>query len=452
MRYIPNTDGDIAAMLETIGVPDVEALFAQVPRRHLLGRALELPAPLSEKDLLDRLAALGSKNANVRERASFLGAGAYHHFIPAAVSALAGRAEFCTAYTPYQPEISQGTLMGSFEFQSYMCMLTGMDVSNASMYDGASSAAEAALMALRIRKKGSLVLSSAVHPDYRTVIGTYCGRHYSGVIEAPFDAAGRTDLGFVKESLEGAACLLVQYPNFLGVIERLGELGAAAKEAGTIFVVLFTEPVAYGILRPPGEFGADIVCGEAQSLGLPPGFGGPHLGVLTTRKEHLRNLPGRIVGMGTDNQGRTAFTLTLTAREQHIRREKATSNICTNEGLCALTAAVYLSSLGKQGFRELALINHRRAEFAKKTLSAIPGVRLGFDAPTFNEFVVRLPADPERVVEELASPRRGGFLAGVPLGRYHPGLDDCLLLAFTEMNSETEIDAFARALKEVLIP
>jgi glycine dehydrogenase subunit 1 len=320
-------------------------------------------------------------------------------------------------------------------------------------------------MALRIKKKDRVLVSKAAHPDYRAVIGTYCGRHASEIVEVPFDGGGCTDLAAVKNALAGAACLLVQSPNFLGVIERLGELEAAAKEAGALFIVSFTEPVAYGLLRPPGEFGADIVCGEGQSLGMPPGFGGPHLGILTVKNEHLRNLPGRIVGKGVDKQGRTAYVLTLTAREQHIRREKATSNICTNEGLCALTASIYLSAFGKRGFRELALLNLRRAEYAKKALEGIPGVRLKFPSPTFNEFVVRLPGDPERIAEGLArSPAGGppsashfagcspakGLLAGVPLGRYYSDLADCLLLTFTEMNGEAEIDALADAMREAL--
>jgi glycine dehydrogenase subunit 1 len=471
MRYIPNTDGDVDGMLRSIGAPNVEALFEQVPRSRRMKGPLALPPPMSEKNLLDRLGALAGQNANLRERASFLGAGTYHHFIPSVVSALAGRSEFATSYTPYQPEISQGTLMAMFEYQSYMCMLTGMDVSNASMYDGASSAAEAALMALRIRKRGRILVSRAAHPDYRKVIGTYCGRHASEIVEAPFDGEGRTDLEAVKGALPGAACLLVQSPNFLGVIERLGELGAAAKEAGALFVVMFTEPVAYGLLRPPGESGADIVCGEGQSLGIPPGFGGPHLGILTTKKEHLRNLPGRIVGRGVDKQGRSAYVLTLTAREQHIRREKATSNICTNEGLCALTASIFLSALGKRGFRELALLNFRRAEYAKKALAGVPGLSFRFPSPVFNELVVRLSADPEKVVDELASTRDArpasggiaasshsnggpstGLLAGVPLGRYYDDLADCLLLTFTEMNSFSEIDALAGAMRRALSP
>jgi glycine dehydrogenase subunit 1 len=461
MRYIPNTDRDVDGMLRVIGAPSVEALFEQVPRSRRLKGALELPAPLSEKDLLDHLTALGGQNANLRGFVSFLGAGTYHHFIPSVVSALAGRSEFTTSYTPYQPEISQGTLMAMFEYQSYMCMLTGMDVSNASMYDGASSAAEAVLMALRIRKKGKIAVSRAVHPDYREVIATYCGRHASEIVDVPFDGGGCTDLAAVKDSLAGAACLLVQSPNFFGILERLGELGAAAKDAGALFIVLFTEPVSYGLLRPPGEFGADIVCGEGQSLGIPPGFGGPHLGILTAKKEHLRNLPGRIVGKGVDKKGRTAFVLTLTAREQHIRRERATSNICTNEGLCALTASIYLSAFGRRGFRELALLNLRRAEYAKKALAGVPGVRLRFPSPTFNEFVVRLNVDPARVVEKLASPRGArpptasgppfaGLLAGVPLARYYGDLADCLLLTFTEMNGEAEIDALTGAMREAL--
>ena len=454
MRYIPNTDRDIAGMLEVIGVKSAEDLFGEVPSCCLLRKPLGIPPPLGEAQLLGRLGELARDNANLREFSSFLGGGTYHHFIPAVVGHLAGRSEFTTSYTPYQPEISQGTLQAIFEYQTFICLLTGLDVSNASMYDGASSAAEAVLMASRIKRTNRVALSRAVHPDYRKTIKTYCAQQAGEIVDLPFDASGRTDLSALRAALSsgpkgGTACALVQSPNFFGIVEPLDEWGRIARENGALFISAFTEPIALGLIKPPGESGADIACGEGQSFGIPPGFGGPHLGILAAKKEYTRNLPGRIVGQGADKEGRRAFVLTLTAREQHIRREKATSNICTNEGLCALTASIYLASLGKRGIHRLAVLNHRRAQYAKRALSRVAGAQVRFSGPTFNEFVLRVKGDPAAIRDRLAGKK---ILAGIPLGRYHEELGDCLLVTCTEMNSEEEIDELAGALGEVSGP
>ncbi len=447
MSYIPNTDADIEAMLKEIGVQSAEALFEHIPDELRMKGGLDLPEPMTEMELMDHLRELSRANANVDDFISFLGGGVYHHFIPSVVKHLTGRAEFFTSYTPYQPEVSQGTLQAIFEYQTLMCMLTHMDVSNASLYDGATAAAEAVLMSLRTNKRERVVVSRSVHPEYREVIKTYLRSGDRETVEIPYTENGVTDLGALEQIIDDSvSCVVIQSPNFFGVVEDLAACEQVIHRQGALFVAAFSEPLSFGILQPPGVYSADIVCGEGQSLGMPPGFGGPYLGVLTCRKELLRTMPGRIAGKTVDSEGRTAYVLTLTAREQHIRREKATSNICTNQGLCALTAAVYLASLGKQGFRSLAIMNHERAEYAKRQIMKIDGFSLKFDAPTFNEFVIRTDKDTAQVEEKLVHKM---ILPGIRLGRYDAGLSDCMLVAVTEMNGQEKIDAFCRALGEV---
>lgn len=445
MRYIPNTDNDLETMLKEIGVRDVAELFSAVPRDLKLQGELGLPPSLSEIDLLALMEKLGGQNAHAGSYKSFLGGGAYSHFIPSVVKSIVSRSEFYTSYTPYQPEVSQGTLQAMFEFQTLMCQLLGMDVSNASLYCGASSAAEAVLMALRIKKGGKVVVSKAVHPDYRTVIKTYCDNGAARIVEVPYDVNGTTDTDRLKELIDDdTAAVVIQSPNFFGIIEDLEQQEKLIHERNALFISVFTEPVAFGLLKPPGELGADICCGEGQSLGIPPGFGGPHLGVLTAKEEFVRNIPGRIVGKTQDGDGRDAYVLTLTAREQHIRREKARSNVCTNEGLCALMAAVYLEGIGKSGIQKLALTNQMRAGYAKKKLCEINWVKPGFEGQVFNEFVLRLDRDPEEVVTRLLDKK---IIAGIPLGRWYPDLEDCLLVTVTELISGDDIDTFSEAMK-----
>jgi len=441
-RYIPHTEEDIRKMLDTLGLEKIEDLFQAIPKEYRLSNPLNLPEPLSEPDLLRHFEGL-----QVPMMSSFLGAGAYHHFIPAVVSHLVSRSEFSTAYTPYQPEVSQGTLQAIFEYQTLMCQLTGMEVSNASMYDGASSLAEAVLMAHRITKRKKILLSQAVHPEYRRVVQTYIDPDQQEVIPVPYQKKeGRTDervlFGLLKEDV---SAVVIQSPNFFGVVEELQPLGERIHSCGALMIAGFSEAVAYGILQPPGAMGADIVAGEGQSLGIPVSYGGPYLGIFATVGTFVRNMPGRLVGETIDLEGKRGFVLTLATREQHIRRERATSNICTNEGLCALMAAVFLSCLGKEGLKELAMMNLSKTEYAKKVISRIRGCKLNFTAPTFNEFVLRVEKNPEEILEKL---RKKGVLGGLALEKFYPELDHHLLVTVTEMNKKEEIDRWAEVLEK----
>jgi glycine dehydrogenase subunit 1 len=444
MRYIPNTDQDRAAMLQAIGVDRVADLFADVPESLRLGRRLKVPPALSEAELLRHLSELASQNADTDRFVSFLGAGCYQHFSPAIVNHLILRGEFLTAYTPYQPEISQGTLQALFEYQTLICQLTGMEVSNASMYEGASATAEAILMAQRITGRSEVVLARAVHPEYRQVARTYAAQLGLTFREVGFTAAGQTDPAALQEALgPGTACVVVQSPNFFGGIEELTALAAAAHAAGALFIVSTAEPVALGLLKSPGECGADIVAGEGQSLGVGLNYGGPALGFFATREQFVRHIPGRLVGQTADREGRTGYVLTLATREQHIRREKATSNICTSESLIALMATIYLTSLGPKGLRELALLNLRKAAYAKERLAKVPGAAIRFTGPTFNEFVLRTPKKPSAALKQLL---RHDMIGGLDLGRFYPELNDCLLLCVTELHRREDIDALAEAM------
>ena len=444
MRFLPHTADDIRAMLTAIGVADVADLFADIPAE-LRGRAaLNLAPGLSELEVRARLEALAAQNA-AAQQACFIGAGAYPHFVPAVVDQIIQRAEFYSAYTPYQPEVSQGTLQAIFEFQSLVAMLLEMEVANASMYDGASATAEAVLMALRVHpKRRRIILSRALHPQYREVVHTYTGG--AGPIElvdAPFAADGRTDRAWLANALnDQTAAVVVGYPNFFGVIEDLAGLAALTHDAGAALITATTEAVALGLLQPPGAYGADIVVAEGQSLGISMSYGGPGVGLFATRNAYVRMMPGRLVGEAFDGAGRRGYVLTLATREQHIRREKATSNICTNHGLMALAFTVHVATLGKAGIRQLAIANTVAAHRVAARLQD-SGWQLQFAAPFFNEFVVT------RTDAEAAwqAARTAGVLAGIPLRRWYPDLPDSLLLCVTEMHDAAAIDQLVEALR-----
>jgi glycine dehydrogenase subunit 1 len=444
MRYIPHTPGDVAQMLERIGVNSLEELFVGIPPGARLKRPLDLPPALAEGELLRELKVLAARNATPTSHLSFLGGGAYQHFIPAAVDLLISRSEFYTAYTPYQPEISQGTLQAIFEFQTLICQLTGMEVANASMYDGASACAEAALMTVRLTRRRKVLVSRALNPRWRTVIATYCRYVDLEVVEVGYAADGRTDLDDLASKLDGqTAAVIAGYPNYFGVVEDLAALAQVAQGAGAKLVAGVAEGVALGLLKSPGELGADIVAGEGQSFGIPVSFGGPYVGFFAARMRDVRAMPGRLVGETLDRDGKRGFVLTLSTREQHIRREKATSNICSNQGLCALTATVFLSLLGKQGLREMAGQNLAKANYARQQLAKVAGLSLPFGAPVFNEFVVR---SPRPVGETLAALEARGILGGIPLGGDYPELGDAFLVCVTEQHRRADIDVLAAAL------
>jgi glycine dehydrogenase subunit 1 len=420
-------------MLAVIGQPSLGALFESIPAQFRLTRALDVPAGASEYEILAEMEALAAQNENAATREWFLGAGVHHHFIPSAVDALISRAEFYTSYTPYQPEISQGTLQAIFEWQTMMCGLTALEVSNASLYDGASATAEAVLMALRITKRRKIAVSAALHPHYRGVLETYLAALEFELVTLPRDATGRTLANAVDRE---TACVLVQQPNFLGCIEDLRALASAAHAHGALLVTSVAEALSLALLAAPGDCGADIVCGEAQSFGVPMAFGGPHLGFLTSRMAHVRQMPGRLVGETLDANGERGYVLTLSTREQHIRRERATSNICTNQGLCLMMATIYLALHGKIGLRLLAERNLAKAEYAKARLRAA-GLMLPFSAPSFNEFAVTLREPAERV---LARARAQGIVAGLDLTKFAPELGNALLVCVTETASRASID------------
>jgi len=440
MRFTPHTDAEIAAMLEVIGAPSVDALFAPVPAELRERAALRLPSGIGEQEVRAELAQLAAQNRHGAGR-TFLGGGAYPHFVPAAVEQLAGRAEFATAYTPYQPEVSQGTLQATFEFQTAIAALTGMEVANAGMYDGASATAEAVLMARRLRPgRGAVVVSRALHPQYRRVIATYLeGLPDVELVEVPYRADGTTELPSAA-LLARASCMVLGYPNVFGAVEDLAHVAATVHAADALLVSATTEPLALALLRTPGASGCDIAVGEGQSLGLPLSYGGPGVGLFASRQRFLRSLPGRLVGETVDAYGRRGFVLTLATREQHIRRERATSNICTNHALCALQATIYLALLGRRGLGELAERNLRGAHALADRLRAVGRPR--FAAPFFNEFVLEL-TDARRRWEAAL---RHGVVAGLPLGDWYPELENCLLLCATELHDRTAHDALVAAL------
>jgi glycine dehydrogenase subunit 1 len=445
MRYIPHTAGDVSQMLEKIGIKSLDELFVEVPESVRLKRPLDLPEAISETELLREFKALAAKNATPSTFKSFLGGGAYHHFSPAAVDMLISRSEFYTAYTPYQPEISQGTLQAIFEFQSLICQLTGMDAANASMYDGASACAEAVLMAVRLTRRKKILLSKALNPRYRSTVATYCMYLGLELVDIAVADDGRTDLTDLAAKIDDAtAAVVAGYPNYFGVVEDVAALSVTAHEAGARMVTAVAEPVALGLLKSPGELGADIVAGDGQSFGLPLAFGGPYVGFFAVRQKDVRGMPGRLVGETTDLDGQRGFVLTLATREQHIRREKATSNICSNQGLCALMTTIFMSLLGKQGLRELAEQNLAKAAYARQQITAVEGYELVFDSPSFNEFVVR---SKQPVADVLNKLEQVGILGGIPLEEDYPELADCFLVCVTEQNQREEIDALVAALQ-----
>ena len=444
MRYIPHTPQDIKAMLAKIGAANIEELFASIPEPLRLEKPLSLPASLSEPDLVAHMKSLQRLNLNADEYADFLGAGCYRHFSPTVVNHMILRGEFLTSYTPYQPEVSQGTLQTVFEFQTMICMLTGMDIANASMYDGASSLAEAVLMAHRIHGGDEALIARSVHPEYRKVVETYLRGYDIRLIEIPIKENGQVDFDFISQNVSDQTCAVaVQTPNYFGVIEELSPLGEFLADKKTLFIANVVEALSMAILKPPGGRGADIVVGEGQSFGLAPSFGGPYVGFFATREKYFRQIPGRLVGETVDQEGRRAFTLTLAAREQHIRREKATSNICTNQGLCALAVTVYLTIMGKEGLRELAELNLRKAEYLKNKLEKLAGYKIRFASDTFNEFVVECPRPAQEILTALQQEK---IIAGHPLGIDYPEMDNCLLVCVTEVNTASEIDLLVEKL------
>jgi glycine dehydrogenase subunit 1 len=445
--YIPHTDSDREAMLQTIGVKSLEQLFQDVPPAHRFPD-LKLPPALTEMEVLAEMQEIASVNDTVDEMTCFLGAGAYHHYIPAAVDAVLRRGEFYSAYTPYQPEISQGTLQAIFEYQSLIAALTGMEVCNASHYDGATAVAEAVNMAYANfrSKRNKVILSPALHPQYRETARTYeAGSHILIAGEEP-----ETDPFAGPETLiplidDQTALVIVQYPDFFGRIYDYTKLAEAVHAAGTLLAVS-VNPIALGLLTPPGDYGADIVTGEGQPLGIPLSYGGPYLGLFGTRKEYVRKMAGRLVGETVDTRGQRAYVLTLTAREQHIRREKATSNICTNQGLMALASTVYLSLLGKNGLRQVAELCYHKAHYAAECISSISGYGMASNVPFFNEFVVRCPRSVSEINNHLLE---YGIIGGYDLSQDYPQLANHMLIAVTEMNTRDEIEWLADVLTEV---
>ena len=446
MRFIPHTEQDIRKMLETIGIQNVDQLFTGIPAGLRLGDTpLRLPSALSESEVVDKLRQIQKRNPDPEEMSSFLGAGAYRHYSPAVIGSLIQRGEFSTSYTPYQAEVSQGTLQAIFEFQTMIAMLTGMDVVNASMYDGASALAEAVLMAHRINKKSEYLIASSVHPEYRQTVETYLRGTNHQLVNVPYDSTGKTDLEFILKNLNNrVSAVVLQSPNFFGIVEEYEELGKELAEQGTLLIVVVAEPLSLGILKPPGERLADIVVGEAQSFGLPVSYGGPYAGFFATREKFVRQMPGRLAGETVDRRGRRSFVLTLSTREQFIRREKATSNICTNQGLCMLAVTIYLAVMGKQGLRELALLNLSKTDYMKKKLAKIQGFEMRFSGDTFNEIVLKCPKPANEIRDALLEYK---ILAGLPLGNYYPALDDSLLLCATELNTVEGIDLLADKLE-----
>ncbi|QEX15517.1 putative glycine dehydrogenase (decarboxylating) subunit 1 [Hypericibacter terrae] len=447
MRYLPLTPADRQSMLARIGVRSMDDLYRDVPPKARRDKPVDLPSHQGELEVERAIGALAAKNLGTAKAPSFLGAGAYRHHVPAAVDHLIQRGEFLTSYTPYQPEVTQGTLEYLFEFQTQVALLTGMEVANASMYDGGTACAEAVMMANRVTRRSKAVLSGALHPHYAEITRTHA--HFLGfkVEQPPADPEGKEDLARLVDA--DTSCVVVQNPNVFGHIQDLSGLAEACHKAGALLVVAVTEVVSLGAIEPPGAMGADIVVAEGQALGNSLGFGGPYVGLFATREKFLRQMPGRLVGETKDVDGRRGWVLTLSTREQHIRREKATSNICTNSGLCALAFTIHLTLLGEAGFQRLAALNHAAACMLADKLATLPGVSV-LTRSFFNEFTVKLPKPAGPVVEALA---KRGILGGVPASRLWPNekaLENLLLVAATETNTGADMDALAAALKEVL--
>jgi glycine dehydrogenase subunit 1 len=444
LRYHPHTPEDVRAMLDAVGAKDVSDLFRSIPEGLRLKRPLEVPPALDEISLFAEFRRLAARNET--NHPPFVGAGAYPHHVPPVVDQLLLRGEFFTAYTPYQPEISQGTLQALFEWQTFVCLLTGLDVANASMYDGATATAEAALMATRLTGRRKIVVSAAVHPEYRKVLATYLRATHDAVVTVPWTADGRTDLSALATAVDGdTAAVIVGYPNFFGVVEPLGEIAAIARKAGALTVSTTAEALAFGLVQAPGALGVDVAVGTFQSFGNGMSFGGPFPGFFATRESSLRQMPGRVAGATADKHGRRGFVLTLSTREQHIRRERATSNICTNSGLCALASTIHLSLLGKKGLAGLARLNFDRARTLREAMRRA-GFGTVFSGPVFNELAFDV-GDAEAVVTRLA---KKGIVAGAPLARWYPDdpkLKGALLCVATELHTPELIELFAQTVK-----
>jgi glycine dehydrogenase subunit 1 len=443
MPYFPNTEAERREMLAAIGVENIEELFASIPAEFRLKKGLCVPPGLGELELSAQVGRLAAENTPAGEAVCFLGGGSYDHFIPAVVDMVSSRSEFYTAYTPYQAEASQGSLQAFFEYQTLIAQLTGMDVSNASLYDGGSAAVEAVLMALHQTGRRKVITAASVHPEYRQTLATYLANLDAELIELPA-ADGAVSMNNLAAAVnDQTACVLLQHPNFFGCLEDVEEAAGIAHQHGAAMIVA-VDPISLGVLKRPGEYGADIVVGEGQSLGNPMSFGGPYLGLMACREDYLRRMPGRLVGQTVDRRGNRCWVLTLQTREQHIRREKATSNICTNQGLCALRATVYLALMGPEGLSEAANLCLQKARYAADMLTVGGKFELVFQRPTFKEFVVR---SKHRPVEELVEKaRQEKIFAGVLLGRWFPELSDCLLVAVTEKRTKAEIDRLAAVL------
>ena len=442
MRYIPNSPEERHEMLEAIGLGSADELFRSIPRDVQLDRALDITDPLAESEVIAAMEGFAARNT-AANKPSFLGAGVYSHFSPTVVDHLIQRSEFFTSYTPYQPEISQGTLQYIFEFQTLICQLTGMEVANASMYDGSTAMAEAYLMAQRVTRRDKIIVAESVHPEYREVARTYTQHGSAEIVTAGFDAAtGRvSDLSALDDK---TAALVVQSPNFFGCVENLERLAGAAHAVGALLIVVVTEAISFGLLKSPGECGADIVVGEGQSFGIPMSFGGPHLGLFATQEKFVRQMPGRLCGVAYDKNGNRGFVLTLSTREQHIRREKATSNICTNQGLIALAATIYMETMGKKGLQEVAVQNAQKAAYAAKRITAVDGFEIAFSTPTFNEFVVRASKPADEILTKLREEK--GIVGGLALSRYYRDRPNEFLVCVTETMKKEQIDTFVRGL------
>jgi glycine dehydrogenase subunit 1 len=441
--YIANTQIETQEMLSVVGVKSLDDLFVDI-KPNQRPKSFALPEGKSEMEVVEHIRRLAAKNRN--DLVLFIGGGYYDHYVPSAVTALISRAEFYTAYTPYQPECSQGTLQALYEYQSSICALTGMEVANASIYDGGTALYEAVMMAIRLTGRKRIVMDGGVSPIYRTILRTYTKNLDIEFVETPVAHGQANRSEMAKQLNDQTAAVILQNPNFFGTIDDHADIIAQAHDKG-ILALASVYPLAMALLKTPGEMGADIVTGEGQSLGLPLNFGGPYLGFMATRKEFIRKMPGRIVAQTVDVAGRRCFVNTLQAREQHIRREKATSNICTNVSLCAVQASIFMTLLGKQGLRQLAQLNLDKAEFCRQLLEKIPGIQVQRSNPTFNEFTVCLNQDANQVVEKMIA---RGFAAGFPLGRYYPGMEHYMIVAVTEKRTREEIQQYAAALKEVL--
>jgi glycine dehydrogenase subunit 1 len=442
VAYLVNTPEDVAAMLARIGAKSIDELFAHIPAGLRLNRPLDIPPALSEQELQQHIQSLADRNTPAGAAVCFLGGGAYDHFIPSVVDAIASRGEYYTAYTPYQAEASQGTLQAIFEYQTLVCQLTGLDVANASLYEGGSAVAEAVLMALGITgRDGDVLIAESVHPEYRQTLATYAANLKCRVRVLP-TPDGFLNPDDVKLAVnDRTVAVVAQSPNFFGHLEEMRAVGDVARKVGAVFVAGF-DPISVGILTRPADYGADIAVAEGQGLGVPLGYGGPYLGILACRKEYVRKIPGRLVGQTVDRNGKRCWVLTLQPREQHIARAKATSNICTNQGLLALRAAVYLTALGPQGLRETAELCLRKAHYAAEQLAKVSGVSLRFNRPFFKEFTVSVPGNADSLLADL---RGRGYLAGLSLGRWYPELRNCLSLAVTEKRTKAEIDGLVAA-------